>query len=47
MNCLISLEMTLNERIGVLIMAKLQGFCIFKISKGWHGRGCFSPSAPP
>ena len=44
---IVSLEMTLNERIGVLLWHKFKVF-VLRFPKGGVGGGCFSPlSTPP
>ena len=45
---IVSLEMTLNERIGVLLWHNFKVFVFLRIPKGGMGGGCFSPlSTPP
>ena len=40
---IVSLEMTLNERIGVLLWHNFKVFVFLRIPKGGMGGGCFSP----
>ena len=45
---IVSLEMTLNEIIGVLLWHNFKVFVFLRYPKGGMGGGCFSPlSTPP
>ena len=44
---IVSLETTLNERIGVLLWHNFKVFVFLRIPKGGMGGGCFSPPSTP